>query len=183
MKRIVFVLVALTLSAAPSLAQTYPTMTTLSSAVAGGSSTQPPPGQLRLTSGTNVQAGGALFVDQEYMDITGCANAACTIVNVNRTARPAAHAAGAVVFVATQAMKPNIMLRSAGAYRVGQCSTSTSSSPATALGGLYQYLPLIDIDTATVYNCRRIAGGVWTWVRTNVQAMNTLDGSVPTAWP
>lgn len=175
-KTLITLISALALSQA-AFAQTYTTMTTLSAAVTVSDR------QIRLASGTNVQAGGALFVDWEYMDVQSCANSACTIVNVNRTQKPAAHASAANVFVATQAMKPNVMLSHDGARRAGQCSTSTSSTPATALAA-YQYLPIIDIDTGDVYNCRRNGlSGTWVWNRTNVQTFNGEAGSVPTAWP
>lgn len=177
MKTVLAVLSLILASVLPLAAQTYPTMTTLSANITATQTT------IQLASGTGVAARGALYIDAEYMDIIGCANAGCTLVNVNRMQKPAAHGASAVVFVVSQAAKANIMLASAGAFRVGLCSTSTSSTPSVALAD-YQYLPIIDIDYGWVYNCRRNGtGGTWVWNRTNVQTMNAEAGSVPTAWP
>lgn len=167
----------LTLVSVPVAAQTYPTMTTLSANATATATV------VTLASGTGVAAGGALYIDAEYMDIVGCANTACTNVTVNRVQKPNAHSASAVVFVVSRAAKPSIMLTTNGAFRVGQCSTSTSSTPSTALAA-YSYLPIIDIDYAWVYSCRRNGpGGSWVWNRTNVQTMNGTAGSVPTSWP
>lgn len=177
MKTFITLLVALILSAAPALAQTYPTMTTLA---ANATATQT---TLTLTAGTGVAARGGLFIDAEFIPIVSCANAACTLVNVSRTTKPAAHSTSAVVFVVSAAAKANIMLTHEGAFRVGQCSTSTSMVPATALAA-YQFLPIIDIDTGDIYQCRKVgAGSSWVWVRTNVQNFNGEAGSVPTTWP
>lgn len=178
MKKILITLIALTLLSSTAFAQSYPSSTTLSASITATQTT------ITLASGTNVQAGGALFVDMEMLPIVSCAVAACTTVNVNRSGgRPAAHASGAVVTVVTALQKTNILLTHNGAIRSGQCSTSTSSSAATALAGI-GFLPIIDIDTGDMYMCRRNgASGGWVWNKTNFQNINGTAGSVWTAWP
>jgi hypothetical protein len=181
MKKTLFVLaLALALlSAVPVSAQTYPGDTTLSANLAANGTV------VSLASGTGVQANGALWVDGEMLPInasTPCANASCTRVNVMRTQKPQAHASGAVVAVISAAARPNIMLASSAAYRLGQCSTSTSSAISVALAG-YQYLPIFDIDQGWVYNCRRNGtSGAWVWNRTIAQNVNGTAGS-DKPWP
>ncbi len=168
------------LSVVSASAQTYPNSTTLSASI---TATQT---QIRLASGTGVARGGAVFIDQEYMDVQSCTTTACTTVNVTRVKKQAAHGSGAKVTVVSVAGKPQSMLTHNAAFRAGQCSTSTSSVATTALvptlTGL-TYLPIIDIDTGDFYFCRRTTGGRWEWVVTNVQGYNALDGSIWTAWP
>lgn len=170
-------IVAFVLLAAPVSAQTYPRSTTLAAALTSNATV------VTLTSGTGVQAQGALWIDSEFIPIQSCANAACTLVNVVRTAKPMAHGNAAVVTVISSAARPNIMLTSSAAWRSGQCSTSTSSLPSTALAG-YQFLPIYDIDAGWVYMCRRNGtGGTWVWNRTIADNINGTAGSVWTAWP
>lgn len=163
-----------TLAAVSVQAQTYLTNTTLSSAVTATQTT------VTVASATNVAAGGALFIDHEVMSVQSVSG---TTVTVTRVQRPQAHAASAVVYVVTAAQRPFVLLTHNGARRMGQCSTSTSSTPSVALASI-RFLPLIDIDTGDFYNCRRNgASGSWVWNVTNVQALNGEAGSVPTAWP
>jgi hypothetical protein len=160
-----------------AFAQTYPNATTLSAAI---TSTQT---QIVLASGTGVQAGGALYIDMEYIPIVSCAVTACTTVNVQRMTRPAAHGSASIVLVIAKAARPVIMLTHDGARRGGSCSTSTSSVAATALAN-FSYLPIIDIDTGDIYMCRHNgASGSWVWNKTNYQTINGTAGSVPIAWP
>lgn len=174
MKKTLIALVALlTLAAVPVSAQTYLTSTTLNGSI---TATQT---QIRVASATNVQANGGFYIDHEFMPVVSVSG---TLVTVVRNQRPTAHGSGAVVLIASAANRAFTMLTTNGAQRAGQCSTSTSSSAATALAGI-NYLPIIDIDTGNVYNCRRVTGGLWLWTYTNVQGLNALDGSVPTAWP
>lgn len=178
MKTLLSVLaVLLTLASVPVSAQTYPNSTTLSASITSTDTV------VRLASATGVAAGGGLLIDAEYMPIVSCANTACTQANVRRITRPIAHASSTVVTVVSPAARAFTMLTTAGAFRVGQCSTSTSSSPGTALAG-YQYLPIIDIDTGDQYYCRRNgASGAWVWNRTSPQNINGTAASVPAAWP
>lgn len=175
MKKLLFVLAfILSFAAVPLQAQTYLTNTTLSASITATQTT------LTVASATNIAAGGALFIDHEVMSVVSVSG---TTITVTRTQRPQAHASSAVVYVATVAQRPFVLLTHDGARRMGQCSTSTSSTPATALASI-RYLPLIDIDTGDFYNCRRNgASGSWVWNVTNVQALNGEAGSVPTAWP
>ncbi len=173
---LISVVVALALVGAAE-AQTYPRSTTLGAALTANART------VTLASGTGVEANGALWIDSEFIPVQSCANAACTLVNVMRTQKPIAHGNAAVVTVVSAAARPNIMLTTSAAWRVGQCSTSTSSIPATALAG-FQYLPIYDIDQGYVYMCRRNGtGGTWVWNATNALAINGTAGSVWSAWP
>lgn len=174
-KPIVLLIALLSFWSAPVAAQTYLTNTTLSASI---DATQT---QIRVASATNIQANGGLYIDHEYLNVVSVSG---TTVTVTRTQKPAAHASGAVVYVATQAQRPFAMLTSPGARRMGVCSTSSSASAATALasvtGGI---LPIIDIDTGNLYGCRRGANSAWLWVITNAQTLNGEAGSVPTTWP
>lgn len=177
MKRLLFSLVTLGLSVVAASAQTYPNSTTLSANLTASGTV------VSLASGTGVAANGALWIDAEMLPITSCANAGCTRVNVTRVAKPLAHASGEVVTVISASARPQTMLPTSAAWRQGQCSTSTSSLPATALAG-YQFLPIFDIDTGNVYMCRRNGtNGSWVWNRLNAQNINGTAGSVWTAWP
>ena len=176
MKTFLSLLVTVLLFAAvPVSAQTYLTDTTLSASI---TSTQT---QFRVASATDIAAGGALYIDHELMDVTAVSG---TLITVSRTWRPAAHASGAGVTIATFAQKSRVMLSHDGARRAGVCSTSTSVIAATALatvtGGI---LPIIDIDTGDLYGCVRGANSAWLWVTTNSQTVNGVAGSVPTVWP
>lgn len=181
MKKTLLALIALTLLAAPVSAQTYPRVTTL----AGNLSAN---GQVvSLASGTGIQANGALFIDAEFIPINvsnPCANTACTLVNVTRVGKPITHAASANVYVISAAAKPVIMLTASAAQRAGQCSTSTSNAPATALAG-FSFLPIFDIDgSGAQYYCRRNGtAGTWVWNVTYPYNINGTAGSQPLAWP
>lgn len=170
MKKLLLILAILTLFAGPVAAQQYVTTTTLSSAV---TATQT---QITVASATNVQAGGAFYIDQEFIPILSVSG---TTATVSRTNRPAAHASGQQVFVATATLKPLIMLTHSAAFRVGVCSTSTSSVRSTALAGIVA-LPIIDIDQATVYDCRRNGtNGAWVW---NALLLYQLNAAAATTW-
>lgn len=182
MKKILIATIALlTLWSVPASAQTYPKSTTLSTSITSTDRV------ITLASGTGVEKNGALWIDVEMMPIQSCVTSACTQVNVVRTMKPMAHGTGTVVTVVTAAGKPNVF-RDNLPPLVGQCSTSTSMVPATALGGIYQFLPYIDMDTGWVYNCRRngpgaAGAGTWVWNAVHPQNLNGTAGSVPTAWP
>lgn len=174
-KLIVATLVALaTIWSAPVEAQTYLRNTTLSANI---TATQT---QFAIASATGVEVGGVLFVDHEPMPIQAVSG---TTVTVLRTQKPLAHASGAVVYVGTKAQRATNFLVHSAARRMGQCSTSTSVVPQTALTALGT-LPIIDVDTGDVYMCRKNgASGSWVWNVTNVQSLNGEAGSTPTVFP
>ena len=181
--RILTVAVAL-LIAVPLSAQTYLTNTTITQAMTVNSTTA------TVNSTTNVQVGGFLYIDHELMRITAV-NTTTKIVNLARQTQVAptkiaAHGSGAIAYVITTAQAPTNAVSHDTAWRAGQCSTSTSSSSTVALTPAltgYQFLPVIDVEWGDFYACRRVTGGLWVWVRYNVQGFNALDGSLPTAWP
>lgn len=176
--RLGLILAALLASVTTSHAQTYPRSTTLSAAITARAAI------VVLASGTGVEQNGALWIDSEFIPILSCVpNTSCAQVNVMRTQKPQAHGSAAVVTVVSAAARPNIMLATSAAWRVGQCSTSTAYAPNVALAG-YQFLPIYDIDQGYVYMCRRNGtGGTWVWNATNAQNINGTVGSVWTAWP
>jgi hypothetical protein len=156
------------LAAVPASAQSYLTTTTLSSNITATQTT------FGVASATNVQVDGMLYVDHEPMPILAVSG---TSVTVMRAQNPAAHASGAQVFVATRALKPLAMQAAIGANKAGLCSTSTSSVRATALAGI-AVLPVIDVDTGNVYDCRRNGpSGSWVWNVINAVTFNSVAGS------
>jgi len=172
------------LIAVPLAAQTYLTATTITAAMSVNSTTA------TVNSTTNVAAGGYLYIDHELMRITAV-NTTTKIVSLNRQlqvapTKIAAHGSGAIAYVITAAQAPTNALSHDAAVMAGQCSTSTSSSSTVALTPVltgYRFLPVLDVEWGDFYGCRRVTGGLWTWVRYNIQGYNTLDGSLPTAWP
>jgi len=171
MKQIILSLVVALALAAPVSAQTFLTNTTLSAAVS--TTTQR---TVTVASATNIEVGGQLYIDAEVMTVTAISG---TTITVNRFQRPAIHASAAVVFIGTKAQSQTNFLTHSAAFRSGQCSTSTSSTNATALAGMT--LPIIDTDTGDMYGCRRNGtGGTWVWNVTNVLGFNGA-GSIPTA--
>lgn len=171
MKQILLILAFLTLLAVPVSAQTFLTNTTLSSAVSTETQTR-----WVVASATNIEVGGQLFVDNEVVSVIAVSG---TTITVNRFQRPMLHAASAVVFVATKAQSATNFLPNSAAVRSGMCSTSTSSTNATALAGLT--LPIVNTDTGDMYGCRRNgAAGSWVWNVTNVVSFNGT-GSLPVA--
>lgn len=162
MKRLTLVLVALLALTSPALAQTYLSGTTLSSSI---TATQT---QFAVASATGVQAGGALYVDHEFMDVVSVSG---TTVTVNRAQRPQIHASGASVIVATAAQKAYVMRPTINL--AGYCVLTD-----------WTYLPLVDITTGNIYSCRYNASGATTrsWMVNNSLPLNGILGSVPTAW-
>ena len=173
MKKLILIASILILAAVPVSAQTFLTNTTLSAAT---NATQT---QVTLAADTNVAAGGVLFVDHEVMQIVSY-NTTTNVATVIRGPRPAAHGNAAVVFVGTAAQKnTNFVPHENAISRAGLCSSSTSSTSATALSGMT--LPVIDIITGDMYGCRRNGtGGTWVWNVTNVTGINGA-GSIPLA--
>src|SRR5690349_15117635 len=114
MKRILIVALLL-LSSVPAMAQTYLTNTTLSAAI---DATQD---SIVVASATNVQAGGALFIDHEVIEVLSVSG---TRVSVMRKGAPTAHNSGAVVYVATRAQKPQVFIAHEAfvASRAGACT-------------------------------------------------------------
>lgn len=170
MKKLCLTLLVALALAAPVSAQTFLTNTTLSAAATADQRT------LALTSATGVEVGGQLYIDWELVTVTAISS---TTVTVNRFQRPAAHASGAVVFIATKAQSQTNFLTHNAAMRAGVCSSVASSTNSVALAGMT--LPFVDVDTGDMYGCRRNgSSGSWVWNVTNVTGFNGA-GSVPTA--
>lgn len=172
MKRILIALVTLlTFAAVPVSAQTYLTNTTLSAAV----SATPAPGQtITVASATNFEAGGALFVDHELMDIIAVSG---TRITVSRLGRPTAHNSSAVVYVATKAQKSSVFVNNA--------SFRTLNGGCTRGQGRAALYPIFDTEVTGSYAfCEYEASGAgaMVWRTNNVQGLNGT-GSLRTAWP
>ena len=153
-------------------AASFLTTTTLSASITATATS------FLVASATNIAAGGGLYIDHEYMPVVSVSS---TNVTVLRNQRPIAHASGTVVYIATVAQRTSGMAPSAAARRAGQCSTSTSDLYSTAVANI-AVLPIIDVETGNMYDCRRYATG-WLWMFTNSQTVNSVAGSSPTSWP
>lgn len=140
------------LIAAPVAAQTATTTTTLSAAI-----TDPGATSLLVASATNVEAGGALFIDREFLVVTGV-NA--TTVSVMRGAggtRASAHANASLVYVATKAQLAYVF-KSDQAF-LGTCTRANQA-----------YLPQVDVSNGIVWDCPT---GATQWSPVNTPGLNT----------
>lgn len=157
MKKTLFVLVALlAFAAVPVSAQTYLTTTTTSVAIT--STTQD---TFTLTSATDVEVGGALYIDHEVMNVVAVSG---TRVTVTRNQAPTTHVTSSRVIIAKRAQKAATFVAHETASRfVGSCTAASQN-----------FLPKIDVVTGDVFLCRDVstsnAGAQWT--RTNVQGLN-----------
>lgn len=149
MKRLLASLSTILWLAAPVWAQTATTTTTVSTAMTATA------GSVVLASATNVAAGGALFIDGEAM----------TVISVNSTTArvgrsgggvATAHAVGAIVYVATAAMR-------------GQVFRTTNPSGACTASD-QAYLPIVNTTTGDIWDC---PAGVGLWV--NLKRVMTVE--------
>lgn len=157
MKKLILILTLLILSAVPLSAQTYLTTTTTTAAIGAA---VVPNQTITVSSATDIEVGGSLYIDHELMGVVAVSG---TRITVSRTQRPGAHVSGSRVIVAKTSQKASTMLSHEAAQRlVGGCTASS-----------YQYLPLIDTDLGNVYLCwARLSGESAQWSYTNVQAFN-----------
>lgn len=123
-------------------AQTTTTTTTLSAAITGRADTV-----VRLTSGTDVAAGGFIFVDREQMAVLGAVGSSTTIWNVRRGVAgiSSTHASGQKVYVARPGPMAGAVFRQQAP--VGSCTATAEP-----------YLPLVIVPTGEEVNC---AGSKW----------------------
>lgn len=172
MKKLIFVLIALlTISVGSASAQTYLTNTTTTAAMTSTQTT------VNLTATTSVEVGGYFYIDHELMKVVAI-NTTTKVAQVTRQTSPAAtkpfsHGSGAVVYIATVAQAPLVMLDHPAAIRAGSCTITDQ-----------RYLPVFDVIEGDMYTCRYAAANdsYRRWVVTNVQGLNGA-GSLPTAWP
>lgn len=154
MTRIVLgLLVALAL-VSPVSAQTYLTSTTNSAAISASQTT------FALASTTGVAAGGALYIDREYMSVRAVSGLNVTVVRGQAGTTANAHTATRTVIVIPAAAVPTVV-------------TATDPTPITGVGGCtpsaHRYLPIINVTSGNVWTCRWV-DNVRVWAATN----NTL---------
>lgn len=156
MKKILLVLTLLTFAAVPVSAQTYLTTTTTSVAIT--STTQD---SFVVGSATDIEAGGALLIDHEVMNVVSVSG---TRVTVTRAQRPTTHVSGSRVIIAKRSQKATTFLAHEAALSlVGSCAASS-----------YPFLPKIDTELGDVYLCRDTSttGVGAQWTKTNIQGLN-----------
>src|SRR5678816_3699401 len=104
MKKTLFSLIALTLlCVAPAFGQTATTTTTTTAAIPDTSSTV-----VLLTSATDVNAGGKLFIDRESMDVTSVSGLAARVRRGMDGTRAMPHISGSLVVVASVTQKAGV---------------------------------------------------------------------------
>lgn len=137
MKRFLAALSLLLLPAA-AFAQTATTTTTVTTAMTSTATS------VVLASVTGVTTNSALFIDNEAMTVL--AAPAGLVARVARTGGgPAvAHAANAIVYVATQAQRPSV-------FRTVNPSGACTRSD-------YAYLPVVNTSTAEIWDCPTSVG-------------------------
>jgi hypothetical protein len=131
-----------------ALAQTATTTTTLASAVTSVSANT-----VVVTSATNVEAGGALYVDRELLSVISVSGTTIRVARGSGGTAATTHGALAVVYVATTAQRGLVFNATDHA---GSC-TSTNE----------QYLPQVNPRTAAIWDCPS-ALGLWVNTRTAV---------------
>lgn len=140
--RILLALVLVASAVALPQAQTATTSTTLSSAVTSTSATT-----IVVASATNVEAGGALFVDRELMDVTAVSSTTVSVRRGMSGTKAATHASGALVYVASKSQK-------AGVFQSDQAwGTCTRAAEP--------FLPQVDTNTGSVWDCP-VGATAWT---------------------
>ncbi|MEY4385991.1 MAG: hypothetical protein RLY20_1274 [Verrucomicrobiota bacterium] len=168
MKKLIITLVAVLAFSSVAHAQTYLTNTTLSAAV---DATQD---SIVVASATNIEVGGALFVDHELFSVNSVSG---TRIGVSRLQAPTTHGSGAVVYVATKAQKPQVMLAHEAfqAARAGSCTKGLGNA---------SIIPVFDITNGNYAFCDYETSGssYRVWRVNNVQGLNGT-GSLRTAWP
>ncbi|HYC00466.1 MAG TPA: hypothetical protein VEC57_15115 [Candidatus Limnocylindrales bacterium] len=145
----VAVLLGLLLYTVPVPTQTATTSTTLSSAVTSTSANT-----VVLASATNVDAGGAIYVGSERMDVVSVSGTTAQVRRGMGGSRASTHASGAVVYVASSSQK-------AGVFRSDQRPGGTCTRANEP------FLPQIDAAAGVIWDCVAPGGaktptGYWT---------------------
>jgi hypothetical protein len=152
LSRAAAVLVGLLILSGPVAAQTATTSTTLSLAISDSAATQ-----IVVASATNVEAGGALFIDREYLTVTAVNSTTVSVMRGAGGTRAAAHANASLVYVASKAMLAYVF-KSSQAY-LGTCTRANEA-----------YLPQIDVSNGIVWDC---PVGATQWSPLNTPGLNT----------
>lgn len=154
MKRITMALIAVLALSAPAWAQTYLTSTTNSAAMNASQST------VIVASATGIAAGGALYVNREYMTVRSVSGTTITVARGQAGTVANAHGASQTVIIIPAAAVPTVV-------------TSVDPAPVAGVGSCtltdYQYLPIINVTNGNVWLCRYTAAAqsFRRWAATN----------------
>lgn len=170
MKRILITLALVLGLAAPSLAQTFLTTTTLNTAITSTSAQS-----ISVLSATTIDVGSILYLDHEAMQVNAISG---TTISVSRGVQGTAaglHAAGtAANGGATVIIAPKASLAGSGPFGLSVIGQSDPPAGACTTVG-YRYLPIINVVTGNVWSCRWVGTGTQTskvWAATNIQSVN-----------
>lgn len=136
-------LLALLILPVVAFAQTATTTTTTTAALADTSGTV-----VLLTSATDVNAGGKLFIDRESMDVTSVSGLAARVRRGMDGTRAMPHISGSLVTVASASQK-------AGVYR------SLQGRGGTCTRANEPFLPQVDVPAGILWDCP-VGATVWT---------------------
>lgn len=156
MKRVVLGLLAALILSVPASAQTYLTSTTNSAAITSSQTT------FAVASATGIVAGGALYVDREWMivrsvsgtNITVLRGQGGTVANSHGASRTVVIVPLAAVSLVPQSVDPG------GTAGIGACTASN-----------FQFLPLINVTNGNVWLC---IASVWSGTNVAPLTYNSL---------
>lgn len=164
MKRIVLgLIVAVSLVAVPVSAQTYLTSTTLSSAVTASQ------GTVIVASASGIAAGGALYVDREFMLVRSVSGTTITVARGQMGTPGNAHGASRTVIIFPAAA-------------IATAAVTTDPSPVNGVGTCtlteHRYQPIINVLNGNVWLCRYTAAAqssrVWAATNETLITYNSL---------
>lgn len=141
-------------------AQTYLTSTTNSAAI------QPAQTTFALASVANVAAGGALYIDREYMSVRSVSGLNVTVVRGQAGTVANSHGSGRTVIVIPAAAVPTVV-------------TAVDPAPIAGVGACaptqHRYLPIINVGNGNVWSCRWVDGArVWAATNQTLITYNSL---------
>lgn len=135
----------------PLAAQTATTATTVSGAVDGTQQT------ITLASATGLEVNGAIFVDREYMSVSGVNGTTATVTRGAGGTAATPHLTGAIAYVATNAQIAGVFV---SRDRSGTCVRANE-----------RFLPQINAGAGNVWNCP--VGTTQAWVLVNPRGTQT----------
>ena len=138
----------------PASAQTYLTSTTNSAAITASQTT------FAVASASGIAAGGALYVNREYMTVRSVSGLNITVQRGQAGTVANAHGASQTVIIIPAAAVPTVV-------------TSVDPTPIDGVGSCtreaHQYLPIINVTNGNVWLCRYTAAAQTfrRWAATN----------------
>jgi len=154
MRRIVLGLVVALSLVSPAFAQTYLTSTTNSAAMTSSATS------FTVASATGIAAGGALYVNREYMTVRSVSGTVVTVTRGQAGTVANAHGASQTVIIIPAAAIPTVITLKdpTPIDGVGTCTASE-----------HQYLPVINVGNGNVWLCRYTAAAqtATVWAATN----------------